>query len=102
MYVSYISDEVRLHMELSAGMYPMAHGPSPLHAHAPALQYRMHPSLSAFPAAAFYGGRLLDGVDAADRAPVALPMPGAHPIVFVDVSHVSAPCRSPLRMKGSP
>ncbi|PNG93948.1 Regulator of nonsense transcripts 1, partial [Tetrabaena socialis] len=30
-------------------------------------QYRMHPAISAFPSAFFYGGRLKDGVVAADK-----------------------------------
>ncbi|KXZ48586.1 hypothetical protein GPECTOR_26g489 [Gonium pectorale] len=30
-------------------------------------QYRMHPDISAFPSAFFYGGRLRDGVEAADK-----------------------------------
>jgi hypothetical protein len=30
-------------------------------------QYRMHPAISAFPSAFFYGGQLKDGVKAADK-----------------------------------
>ena len=35
------------------------------------VQYRMHPALCAFPATAFYGGRLKNGVSAVQR-----PVPG--------------------------
>ena len=49
------------------------------------LQYRMHPALSAFPSAQFYGGQLRDAVAAADRPPPAgLPIAGA-PLAFVAV-----------------
>ncbi|GIL65859.1 hypothetical protein Vafri_19506, partial [Volvox africanus] len=52
------------------------------------VQYRMHPALSAFPSARFYGGRLMDGVEPAMRLPPPLPLPVpdvAGPIMFVDV-----------------
>lgn len=32
-------------------------------------QHRMHPAISAFPRAAFYGGRLTDGISSSDREP---------------------------------
>lgn len=44
--------------------------PSPPSGVAPLLldtQYRMHPLISAFPSAYFYGGKLRDGVAAADK-----------------------------------
>ncbi|GLC67816.1 hypothetical protein PLESTF_000610500 [Pleodorina starrii] len=41
------------------------------------VQYRMHPLLSCFPSARFYGGRLVDGVTAQQRPPPPLPLPGA-------------------------
>ncbi|GIM05113.1 hypothetical protein Vretimale_9531, partial [Volvox reticuliferus] len=53
------------------------------------VQYRMHPALSAFPSARFYGRRLMDGVEAAMRLPPPLPLPAADvagPIMFVDVA----------------
>ena len=43
---------------------------------------RCHPDLSAVPNAAFYGGRLRDGVSAAQRRPL---LPGLPPLVFLDV-----------------
>eukprot|EP00198_Chlamydomonas_reinhardtii_P006339 XP_001695675.1 predicted protein [Chlamydomonas reinhardtii] len=50
-------------------------------------QYRMHPLISAFPSAYFYGGKLRDGVAAADK-PVprgfAWPKPGV-PLALVEV-----------------
>jgi regulator of nonsense transcripts 1 len=52
------------------------------------VQYRMHPCLSAFPNAAFYSGRLTDGVTADQRPspqPFPWPQPGL-PLLFVDVS----------------
>ncbi|KAG2444932.1 hypothetical protein HXX76_001668 [Chlamydomonas incerta] len=63
------------------------------------VQYRMHPTLSAFPSARFYGGRLLDGVGPPQRPPPPFPMPGPSggagagggggggggPLMFVDV-----------------
>jgi superfamily I DNA and/or RNA helicase len=52
---------------------------------APALlrrQYRCHPDVAAIANAAFYGGRLLDGVAAADRAAL---VPGLPPVAAVDV-----------------
>lgn len=62
----------------------------------------MHPALSAFPSARFYGGRLLDGVAPGQRPPPPFPMPplraqpgtgggagagdgGGGPLMFVDV-----------------
>jgi regulator of nonsense transcripts 1 len=55
------------------------------------VQYRMHPMLSAFPNAAFYGGRLTDGVTAGQRLspqPFPWPQPDA-PLLFVDVAEGS-------------
>ncbi|KIZ03846.1 putative Regulator of nonsense transcripts 1 [Monoraphidium neglectum] len=51
------------------------------------VQYRMHPSLSAFPNAQFYDGLLVDGVRAADRTrPQGFAFPSAsHNVVLVDV-----------------
>jgi hypothetical protein len=52
------------------------------------VQYRMHPCLSAFPNAAFYSGRLTDGVAAGQRPsaqPFPWPQPGL-PLLFVDVA----------------
>lgn len=52
-------------------------------------QYRMHPAISAFPAARFYGSRLRDGVAAVERGPAppgfAWPNP-SRPVAFVDVA----------------
>ncbi|KAG2481971.1 hypothetical protein HYH03_019078 [Edaphochlamys debaryana] len=56
------------------------------------VQYRMHPTLSAFPSARFYGGRLMDGVGPGQRPPPPVPLPGAaeqgvgQPVMFVDVA----------------
>jgi len=53
------------------------------------VQYRMHPSLSAFPNREFYSGRLVDGVRAADRPPpqgFAFPNPDMQ-VVFMDLPH---------------
>ncbi|GAB0491442.1 hypothetical protein MMPV_002695 [Pyropia vietnamensis] len=56
------------------------------------VQYRMHPGVAVWPAATFYGGGLVDGVNAADRP---LPRPwrrggalfgGRAPVTFVDVA----------------
>jgi len=49
-------------------------------------QYRMHPVLAEFSAAAFYGNTLRNGVTAAQRPPVAsFPWPdAATPVVFVN------------------
>mmetsp|Transcript_28612 Transcript_28612/g.101365 ORF Transcript_28612/g.101365 Transcript_28612/m.101365 type:complete len:288 (+) Transcript_28612:1873-2736(+) len=44
-------------------------------------RYRCHPAISAVASRLFYGGALVDGISAGDRAPVLL---GAAPIVFVD------------------
>ncbi len=33
------------------------------------LQYRMHPAISQFPSDLFYGGRIMDGIDATKRPP---------------------------------
>ena len=50
-------------------------------------QYRMHPSIAAFPSAAFYDSRLRDGVAAADRAlatATSFPWPSsASPVAYV-------------------
>ena len=47
----------------------------------------MHPALSAFPSAQFYGGALVDGVAAGQRPAPAFPWPAQGcPIVLVDVS----------------
>jgi hypothetical protein len=57
--------------------------------HSPTLlrtQYRCHPAISAVPNLQFYGGRLLDGVTAAQRAPL---LPSLPPLVFLDVDHRS-------------
>jgi hypothetical protein len=35
----------------------------------PPLQYRMHPAISQFPSDLFYGGRIMDGIDATKRPP---------------------------------
>ena len=34
-------------------------------------QYRMHPSIAMFPSDLFYGGKLLNGVSAPERRPLA-------------------------------
>ena len=52
-------------------------------------QYRMHPALAFFPSGRFYGGRLKDGVAAADRKQprgVAWPAPSGAPLAFLDVA----------------
>ena len=51
------------------------------------IQYRMHPSISSFPSAQFYGGSLLDGVSAADRASdVRFPWPTVGvPVLFLAI-----------------
>ena len=43
---------------------------------------RCHPSIAAISHHSFYGGRLLDGCTAADRAPL---LPGLPPVVCLDV-----------------
>ncbi len=43
---------------------------------------RCHPSIAAISNHSFYGGRLLDGCTAADRAPL---LPGLPPVLCVDV-----------------
>ena len=50
-------------------------------------QYRMHPSLAAFPSEAFYGGRVASDPDPASRpAPLGFDWPDARcPLVFVEV-----------------
>jgi hypothetical protein len=51
------------------------------------IQHRMHPFICEFPSAAFYGARLLTGVNASDRAPSQFwewPSSGK-PVCFVDV-----------------
>jgi regulator of nonsense transcripts 1 len=51
-------------------------------------QYRMHPGLSFFPSGRFYGGRLKDGVSAADRKQprgLTWPAPSGAPLAFLDV-----------------
>ena len=55
--------------------------------HSCQVQYRMHPSLSAFPNQRFYSGRLADGVVAEQRIrPHGFPWPSAaHPVAFVHV-----------------
>ncbi|GFR39982.1 hypothetical protein Agub_g515, partial [Astrephomene gubernaculifera] len=45
-------------------------------------QYRMHPVIAAFPAAAFYGGRLRNG---ANTQALPLPVPLKQRVTFVDV-----------------
>ncbi|KAK9809918.1 hypothetical protein WJX72_001732 [[Myrmecia] bisecta] len=45
-------------------------------------QYRCHPDLSSIPNQLFYGGRLLDGCTALQRAPV---LPDLAPLCFLDV-----------------
>ena len=48
-------------------------------------QYRMHPSIAAFPSAVFYGNRLKTGLTPQDRP---LPVPvGKHP------DDIFAPCK---------
>ncbi|GLC68768.1 hypothetical protein PLESTF_000734600 [Pleodorina starrii] len=51
-------------------------------------QYRMHPAISAFPSAFFYGGKLRDGVEAADKpVPRGFPWPhAAKPLALVQVT----------------
>ncbi|GEQ66499.1 hypothetical protein JCM33374_g162 [Metschnikowia sp. JCM 33374] len=44
-------------------------------------QYRMHPSISAFPSKQFYGDKLLDGISAADRKMIGIP---TNPVLFWD------------------
>ena len=56
-------------------------------------QYRCHPALSAIPNRLFYGGQLLDGCTAAQRAPL---VPGLPPLCFINVEcvpveHLKAP-----------
>lgn len=46
-------------------------------------QYRMHPSISAFPRANFYQGKLKDGVEAADRVWPGIPL---NPVRFWDTA----------------
>ena len=50
-------------------------------------QYRMHPAISAFPSARFYGSKLLDGVGGRERAPPrSFPWPDARsPVAFISV-----------------
>lgn len=49
------------------------------------VQYRMHPLLSAWPSATFYGGRLLDGVPAEQRQPLpGFDWPSAGGVAFID------------------
>lgn len=55
----------------------MGHAPLPLRT-----QFRCHPALSAVPNACFYGGLLLDGVAAAERAPL---LPSLPALSFLDV-----------------
>jgi hypothetical protein len=51
-------------------------------------QYRMHPAISRLPAHLFYGGKLLDGVTAADRPPLpGFPWPRqGWPVAFVPIT----------------
>ena len=51
-------------------------------------QYRMHPAISAWPAARFYGGRLKDAVTAADRAAPFHAQPCFAPLAFFDCREV--------------
>jgi regulator of nonsense transcripts 1 len=52
------------------------------------VQYRMHPALSSFPSARFYGGRLQDGVSPDQRlVPRGIRWPNAGvPLMFVDIA----------------
>lgn len=52
-------------------------------------QYRMHPSIAMFPSDLFYGGKLLNGVSAPERRPLAgFPWPREEfPVAFVPVNH---------------
>merc|ERR1712127_62514 len=52
-------------------------------------QYRMHPSIAMFPSDLFYGGKLLNGVTAPERRPLAgFPWPREEfPVAFVPVPH---------------
>ena len=52
-----------------------------------ARRYRMHPSISMFPSAHFYEGRLLDDKSVAERPKAGLGPAEARPYMFVDVPH---------------
>jgi hypothetical protein len=50
------------------------------------VQYRMHPSISAFPNAQFYDSALQDGITAEQRPRPAFNWPSSrHPVVFFDI-----------------
>lgn len=52
-------------------------------------QYRMHPAIAMFPSDLFYGGKLISGVTAPERRPVAgFPWPREEfPVAFLPVNH---------------
>lgn len=52
-------------------------------------QYRMHPGIAMFPSDLFYGGKLLNGVSAPERRPLAgFPWPREEfPVAYVPVNH---------------
>ncbi|XP_033126203.1 uncharacterized protein LOC117124164 [Anneissia japonica] len=55
------------------------------------IQYRMHPTLAAFPSLKFYENQLLNGVDAKDRPlPCGFPHNKGKPLLFLDTSMIKS------------
>ncbi|XP_033122014.1 probable helicase MAGATAMA 3 [Anneissia japonica] len=55
------------------------------------IQYRMHPTLAAFPSLKFYENQLLNGVDAKDRPlPSGFPHNKGKPLLFLDTSMIKS------------
>ncbi len=61
-----------------------------------ATQYRMHPDIAAIPNQLFYGGQLKNGPNVLEQTtPIVSSQPGiGHPLVFYDISQLSAYCYS--------